>query len=77
MFVISITFLIIIIIIFVIIIIILIIIIIILEVGHHLSNVPPFLDFNVFRIINVWPEIPTSTDFFECPVFVQIQRFSG
>ena len=57
-------------------IIIIIIIIIILEVGLHFSNVPSFLNINVFsgfgtlgRNIHVCPEIPTTTVFFKCLVF--------
>ena len=30
-----------------------------------------------FRIIIVWPEIPTTTDFFKCPVFFHFKSFSG
>ena len=40
-----------------------IIMIIILEMGPYFSNVSSFQILTSFRIINVWPEIPATTDF--------------
>ena len=41
----------------------------------NFSNVPLFLNVDVFRIIKVFPEIPTTTDFFKCPVFLNMNAF--
>ena len=45
------------------------------QLPQNFSIVPSFFNFHVFRIINVWPEIPTTTEVFECPVFSQLYFF--
>ena len=50
--------------------------IIILEVGPRFFRMSRlFSILTLFRIIHVWPEIPTTTEFSECPVFFNFNVF--